>query len=275
MLAPMDRIADSADDVDATRTVDVLRCADGASAPQADRVAVETPVALVFNGISHAVMMATPRDLDDFALGFALTEGLVDAPSDVYGVDAIGDDRAIELKVEIAARMFVRLKARRRSMAGPTGCGLCGIDDLDALDLRPGRVARPGWIERFDTAALARATAGLAAQQPINATTGAVHAAGFARPDGSVVLAREDVGRHNALDKLLGALARAGIAADEGFVVMSSRASVELVRKCARRGVPLLATISAPTSLAVDVARDSGIQLHGFCRGERSVRYAT
>ncbi|CAN5229481.1 formate dehydrogenase accessory sulfurtransferase FdhD [soil metagenome] len=251
----------------------VLRLDRDARAEADDSLAIETPVALVFNGISHAVMMATPADLEDFARGFTLTEGLVDDVGDIYGIETVGGDRGIELQIEIASRMFVRLKERRRSMAGPTGCGLCGIDDLDALDLRPPRVVPPAWLADFDAAAIARAMRELAGRQPLNALTGGVHAAGWADPQGALIEVREDVGRHNALDKLLGALAVRKLTPDDGFVVMSSRASVELVRKCARLGVPLLATISAATSLAVEVATDTGVRLHGFSRGDRSVQY--
>ncbi|CAN5286828.1 formate dehydrogenase accessory sulfurtransferase FdhD [soil metagenome] len=252
----------------------VIRFEHGEATAADDTLAIETPVALVFNGISHAVMMATPADLEDFARGFTLTEGLVDEPGDIYGIEVLGGERGIELQVEIASRMFVRLKERRRSMAGPSGCGLCGIDDLDALDLRPKQVTAPGWLAGFDETAIARAMRELGEQQPLNALTGGIHAAGFADPQGRVLAVREDVGRHNALDKLLGALAVLKLAPGNGFVVMSSRASVELVRKCASQGVPLLATISAATSLAVEVAGDTGVRLHGFCRGDRSVRYA-
>jgi FdhD protein len=254
----------------------VLRHDPAATIAADDLLAVETPVALVFNGVSHAVMMATPADLDDFARGFALTEGIVDAPGDIYGIDVVGGAAGIEIQVEIASRNFVRLKERRRSMAGPTGCGLCGVDDLDALDLRPRRVDRPVWLGSFDESRIGAAMARLAQLQPLNALTGAIHAAGWADVEGKLLAVREDVGRHNALDKLLGWRAVEGSGSTHaGFVVMSSRASVELVRKCARLDVAMLATISAPTSLAVEVATDTGVRLYGFCRGDRWVRYVS
>jgi FdhD protein len=168
----------------------------------------------------------------------------------------------------------MRLKERRRVLAGNTGCGLCGIDSLTQLDLQPRRRPRPPWVESLAPAVVLRAIAQLSAHQPLNAKTGAHHAAGWATPDGELVAAREDVGRHNALDKLLGWRIRERLPLHEGFVVMSSRASYELVRKCARLGVPVLATISAPTTLAVDIAREAGLQLYGFSRGEHTVRYA-
>jgi len=257
--------------------------ADGSLTARADAVAAETPVALVFNGVSHAVMMATPSDLEDFALGFALSEGLIDSPADCYGIElrcdgvAGGGDLeapAVEVHLEIASRCFARLKERRRSLAGRTGCGVCGIDSLQALDLLPEAVPQPAWLQGLDARTVLAAFDGLAALQPLNRAVGSLHAAGWALPDGLLTDVLEDVGRHNALDKLLGRLAAAGRLGEPGFVVMSSRASYELARKCARLGVPALATISAPTSLAVRIAAQAGMRLWGLCRGPRAVLYA-
>ncbi|QHJ00585.1 formate dehydrogenase accessory sulfurtransferase FdhD [Xylophilus rhododendri] len=249
-----------------------------------DWLAAEVPVALVFNGISHAVMMATPQDLEDFALGFSLSEGILDAPADCRGIEmrqvalpaGSADDPeapAIELHLDIANRAFMRLKERRRSLTGRTGCGVCGIDSLGALDLlpAPSSTALPAGI---DVKTVLAAFDGLNALQQLNALAGSLHAAGWARPDGSLAEVLEDVGRHNALDKLLGRLARTGRLAEPGFVVMSSRGSYELVRKCTRLGVPALATISAPTTLAVRIAREGGLALWGLCRRDKAVRYA-
>ncbi|WP_405045367.1 MULTISPECIES: formate dehydrogenase accessory sulfurtransferase FdhD [Comamonadaceae] len=248
---------------------------------QDDAVASEVPVALVFNGLSHAVMMATPSDLQAFALGFALSEGLIDSPADCRGIDVFsrngpqagGGGVACEVHLEIATRCFARLKERRRALAGRTGCGLCGIDSLQALDLVPERVRARSWAAALPAGVVLRAVATMPALQVLNAAAGALHAAAWATPEGELTDLLEDVGRHNALDKLIGRLALQGRSGEDGFVVMSSRASYELVRKCARLDIPLLATVSAPTSLAVDLAAQAGIALWGLCRPPRAVRY--
>jgi len=240
-----------------------------------DWIAAEVPVALVFNGLSHAVMMATPQDLAAFALGFALSEGIIDGPADCYGIEVQGGSgEAIEVQLDIASRHFARLKDRRRSLAGRTGCGVCGIDSLQALDLQPQPLVPPAWAQQITLATLARAFSELPAHQPLNRQAGAIHAAAWARLDGGIAVAMEDVGRHNALDKLLGHMAQQQLLGTPGFVAMTSRASYELVRKCARLGLPVLATISAPTTLAIQIARQARLQLYGLCRGSRAVRYA-
>ena len=230
-------------------------------------------MALVFNGISHAVMMATPADLEAFALGFALSEGLLASRDECRGIEIVDNEHGIEIQLEVGSGAAARLQEQRRSLVGRTGCGLCGIDSLTRLDLAPERLQAPGWVAKLTPETVLRAFAQLPARQPLNALTGAHHAAAWATRDGDITTVMEDVGRHNALDKLLGQRAQARLANGEGFIVMSSRASYELVRKCARMGVPLLATISAPTSLAVDIARQAGMQLYGFCRGKQAVRY--
>lgn len=238
-----------------------------------DTVVVETPVALVLNGISHAVMMATPADLDDFALGFLLSEGLLADAAECYGIDTVPGERGIEVHVEIASSAAVRLKARRRTLEGRTGCGLCGIESLASLDLTPERLQPPPWLQTLSARTVLRAIAELPNRQPLNAATGACHAAAWVAADGGIADVAEDVGRHNALDKLLGRRARQGLANAGGFVIISSRASHELVRKCARLGVPALATISGPTSLAIEVAHAAGMRLFGFCRGDQAVEF--
>ena len=253
------------------RTGDVWR---NGGLADSDQVAVETPVALVFNGISHAVMMATPADLEAFALGFALSEGLLRSRAECYGIDVVEGDAGIEVHIDVAAAAEARLKDQRRSLAGRTGCGLCGIDSLVRLDLAPEALVPAPWVASLSADTVQHALAAMSGRQPINAATGACHAAGWADHRGHILDVAEDVGRHNALDKLLGRRATAGLANGEGFVVMSSRASYELVRKCARLGVPALATISAPTSLAIDIARQAGLMLYGFVRPGQAVRYA-
>ncbi|CAN5180716.1 formate dehydrogenase accessory sulfurtransferase FdhD [soil metagenome] len=236
-----------------------------------DHIAVETPVALVFNGISHAVMMATPTKLEAFALGFAVSEGLLASPAECFGIELKVSADGVEAHLRVAAGAEARLKAARRQLVGRTGCGLCGIDSLRALDLSSPRAIAAA--AQPTTAAILQAFAQLPGRQPLNARTGAHHAAGWATVDGELLDVMEDVGRHNALDKLLGQRLLNKERFDGGFVVMSSRASYELVLKCARLGVPTLATISAPTSLAVEIARQAGMGLFGFCRGPAAVSY--
>lgn len=251
---------------------------EGAAVPGTRVVAAEVPVALVFNGISHAVMMATPQDLAAFAVGFALSEGIVEQPADCRDLEVFTHgtgtaDANCEVHMEIAPRQFARLKEHRRALAGRTGCGVCGIDSLQALDLHPAPIAVPPWRAGLDMAVIARAFEALGPLQVLNAQAGALHAAGWSTPDGQLTDVLEDVGRHNALDKLLGRLALAGRLGEPGFVVMTSRTSYELVRKCARLGVPALATISAPTGLALQLAQEAGMHLWGLCRPPAAVRY--
>jgi FdhD protein len=234
-----------------------------------DRVIEEVPVALVFNGISHAVMMVTPRDLQPFAMGFALTEGLVSQASDVFDIEVREHARSFEIDITIATQEFVQLKQQRRSMAGRSGCGVCGIESLELLDLQP---------ERIEAAPLAGPATGHRTRrvgtgqyQQLQRATGGVHAAAWCSADGAVLRVCEDVGRHNALDKLIGHLALDGVDMQNGFVFMSSRASYELVRKAARMNIPMLATISAPSTLAIDIAAEAGIKLVSFCRQDGCV----
>lgn len=239
-----------------------------------DRVAEELPVALVINGISHAVMMVTPRELQPFAMGFALTEGLVAKASDVFDIELHEHARSFEVEVTIAQEDFVQLKQQRRSMAGRSGCGVCGIESLELLDLKPGRItAQPLHDAVSLPPAIARAAAELGAHQQLMKATGGVHAAAWCDADGAVLKVCEDVGRHNALDKLIGHLAIGSVDMQRGFVFMSSRASYELVRKAARMNIPMLATISAPSTLAIDIASEAGIKLVSFCRQDGCVEY--
>lgn len=236
-----------------------------------DCVAVETPVALVYNGISHAVMLATPSDLDDFARGFSLTEGIVGRASDIRAIEVTPEGEGLRVDIEIASSCFAALKARRRSLAGRTGCGLCGAESLEQA-VRP-LAQLPEALPRVPAAAITRALHDLRARQPLHEVTGATHAAAFASLDGALRLVREDVGRHNALDKLAGALAHAGISGGDGFVVVTSRASYEMVAKTAALGAPLLAAVSGVTTLAIDWAERAGLCLVGFARGERHTPY--
>jgi FdhD protein len=234
-------------------------------------VAEEVAVALVYNGISHAVMMATPCDLEDFARGFSLTERIVDKPSEIYDIEVEPVEGGIEVRLDIAAQHMARLRERRRSLAGRTGCGLCGVDSIEAA-MRPVTVV--GATPPVARAAIERAMAALPLEQRINRVNGATHAAGWARPDGALLAVREDVGRHNALDKLGGALAKSGALQPGGFVVVTSRCSYEMVHKAAALGAAAIAAVSAPTSLAIETAEQAGIALAAFVRDDRLTVYA-
>ncbi|MGU7779609.1 formate dehydrogenase accessory sulfurtransferase FdhD [Burkholderia sp. PU8-34] len=252
---------------------DVMRHRAGEFERVVDRVVDECPVALVFNGISHAVMMATPIDLDVFGLGFALSEGIVERASDVYDIESEYTAEGAVVHLTVSQRAFMALKMRRRALAGRTGCGVCGIESIAQLDLHPARIRHAGAAAGIGADAVARAAHALPAHQALMRDTGGIHAAAWCSRDGAVVEAFEDVGRHNALDKLIGRLARGATDPRTGFVFLSSRASYELVRKAARIDIPMIATISAPTALAIDVAREAGIRLLGFCRGNGFVDY--
>ncbi len=236
-----------------------------------DWVAEEVPVSLEYNGIAHAVMLATPTDLEDFALGFSLTEGVAASPADILGVEVDTLPQGIAVRIELAGRRFDLLKRHRRALAGRTGCGLCGAESLDQVmrDLPAVTAATT-----FRPAILAEALACLRAGQHLLGKTGATHAAGWMDAHGRVGPVREDVGRHNALDKLVGALARRGTDAAAGAALVTSRASFEMVQKAAAAGIGMLVAVSAPTLLAVRTAERLGVTLAGFARQDRSVIYA-
>ena len=235
-----------------------------------DTVAEEVPVALEYNGISHAVMLATPLNLEDFALGFSLTEGIVAHPGEFYGMEQERSPQGITLQLEIASSAFARLKDRRRTLAGRTGCGLCGAENLAQIARElPALGDGPHW----NASAIANAMAQLASGQRLHRATGAVHAAAWCDVRGEVHCLREDVGRHNALDKLVGALAARRASAAQGFIAITSRASFEMVQKTVVAGVTLLAAASAPTALAIDAARGARLALAGFARGANLTLY--
>ena len=224
----------------------------------------EIPVAMVYDGTTQAVMMATPADVADFAIGFSLTEGIIAAPSEIEAFEEVVQPQGIEARMWLRADRRTRLAARRRFMAGPVGCGLCGIDSLEQA-LRP-LPAVAGAKLRLTRADVLGATEALRALQPLHDQTRATHAAGFLRPGAGIVLVREDVGRHNALDKLIGALVRQGIDPAGGALVMTSRLSTELVQKSAMAGCPCLIAVSAPTAQALRLAETAGITLVAFAR---------
>jgi FdhD protein len=221
-------------------------------------LAEEVPVNLSYNGRPHVVMMATPEDLEDFAVGFSLSEGVLASAGLVRAVKAAPVEGGIMVEVTTAARADVARERQARSLEGRSGCGLCGMQRLDQV-VRNVRPVRAGFKISAET--IARALAALPERQAMNRVNHSVHAAAWAAPDGAILLVREDVGRHNALDKLIGAMARSNVASTDGFCVMTSRCSFELVQKCAAVGIPCLATVSAPTSLALDLARRAGMVL--------------
>ena len=254
-----------------TLTQPALRWSEGATTPSEETVAEEVPVALVYNGAPHAVMMASPADLEDFAVGFSLTEELVPTPADVLGIEVQRYSLGIEVQLQVTAAVAEAIAGKSRSLTGRTGCGICGSSTLEGT-IKTLHPVPPGG--RFAPEVLHRALAALAARQDLNQLAGTVHAAGLARPDGTLDLVREDVGRHNALDKLIGALARRGsMPVGDGFLVVTSRASFEMVQKATVAGAPLLAAISGPTGLAVRVAEQAGVTLVGFTRGGRHTVY--
>lgn len=256
----------------------VRRHRGGAVETVIDHVGQEWPVALVFNGISHAVMMCTPRDLEAFAVGFAISEGIVERGSDIQDIEVElhdGEMPHAEVQLQVVQQAFAGLKEKRRALAGRTGCGVCGIESIDLLDLKPERVPDTGFLQRLAPDAIARAARELPAHQALTRLTGGLHAAAWCDAEGAIRLAFEDVGRHNALDKLIGQLVLDRADTKDGFVFLSSRASYELVRKAARVDVPMLATISAPSSLAIAIARQAGVRLVSFCREAGYVDYDT
>jgi FdhD protein len=223
----------------------------------------ETALALTYNGGTYAVMMGTPQDLEDFAIGFSLSEGIVQSPDDIESLDIVPLDDGIELRMWLRQSKADRLSERRRHMTGPTGCGLCGIDSI-AEALRPAAIVGLG--RRFSALQIMAAMQSMPAQQTINRETRAVHAAAFWTPGRSMIALREDVGRHNALDKLAGALAQQKVAASDGMVLLTSRVSVEMVQKTAAIGAPLMIAVSTPTALAVRMADAAGITLCAIAR---------
>jgi FdhD protein len=225
----------------------------------------ETAIALTYNGGTYAVMMGTPRDLRDFAIGFSLSEGIVQSPDDVHSLDIVDLDDGIELRMWLAPDKAEFVNQRRRHIAGPTGCGICGIDSI-AEAVRPAAVVATG--RHFTPREIMTAMAGLSPLQTINIETRAVHAAAFWTPARGIIALREDVGRHNALDKLAGAIAREQVPAGDGMVLLTSRVSVEMVQKTAAMGAPLLVAVSAPTALAVRMAEAAGITLAGVARAD-------
>jgi FdhD protein len=276
--------------------VQVTRWRNGAVADATDNVAEEVPIAMVYNGVSHAVMLATPQDLEDFALGFSLSEGILHNKSELYDIEVVAQTNGIELRLDVATEAFVKLKERRRNLTGRTGCGLCGAESLhdalrlnsleksareenDALRANIHAASRASSQFSIKSTSIQVAFQTVQTQQILQQSTGATHACAWVNADGKVQLLREDVGRHNAMDKLIGALAKQkntakNATAENGFVLTSSRASVEMVQKVALAGYHILAAISAPTGLAIRVAQQFDVTLVGFLRDNSFVVYS-
>jgi FdhD protein len=225
----------------------------------------ETAVALTYNGGTYAVMMTTPQDLEDFAVGFSLSEGVISSSADIDSLDIVPLDGGVELRMWLGEAKADRLRERRRHIAGPTGCGLCGIESI-AEAMRPAAISGHG--RQFSPEQIMAAMGSLPSRQKLNIETRAVHAAALWNVTSGIVALREDVGRHNALDKLSGALARASIVASEAIILLTSRVSVEMVQKSAAIGAPVMVSVSAPTALAVRMADAAGITLAAIARAD-------
>ncbi len=250
------------------KTYDVLKS--HVNQIEKDNIAEEVPIAFVYNGISHAVMLASPSDLEDFALGFSISEGIVENKSDVYGIEIIRQANGIELQIDIASACFQSLKDKRRNLLGRTGCGLCGAENLDQALRLPKKK-----IDHFLTiseSAIIKALQSIQTSQTLQKKTGATHACAWVSEKGEIQILCEDVGRHNALDKLIGAIKRKEIS-DQGFVITTSRASYEMVQKTVMLGASMLIAISAPTGLAIRSALKYGLCLVGFARAPQYVIY--
>ncbi|MEH6649691.1 MAG: formate dehydrogenase accessory sulfurtransferase FdhD [Motiliproteus sp.] len=254
-----------------TDSVSVNRWTPQASTAADDLLAEEVAVALCYNGTCHLVMMASPSDLADFALGFSLSEGILQSPDELYDLSINPCAEGIEVNLTISTRRAQVLKQQKRNLTGRTGCGLCGADSLKHA-IRP--VSRITPQAPISDAAIQRAVAQLDANQPLQQQTGAVHGAAWCNAEGEIVQLKEDVGRHNAMDKLIGSLVHSNSDFSQGFLLISSRASYEIVHKAAAIGIGNLVAVSAPTALAIRLAKQANINVTGFARNNRHVRYS-
>lgn len=235
-----------------------------------DNIAEEVAIALVYNGISHAVMMASPANLHEFSLGFSLSEGIINNPSEIYDIELVTSEKGIEVCIEISSERMMYLKSRRRNLTGRTGCGLCGSESLEQA-IRPIKNVTPQVLP--PSIAIQHALSQLGEHQKLQSLTGAVHGAAWCDITGHIILLREDVGRHNALDKLIGALALHKIDTSSGFALISSRASYEMIQKVTSVNIATLIAVSAPTALAITLATQASLNLIGFARPGRHTLY--
>ena len=262
-----DELTNSADSL---KQVSVLRVRDGEQTIATDLIAVEVPVALEYNGISHVVMLASPADLENFALGFSLSEGIIQQASELYACEVEATAAGWLVHLEIAAERFMLLKERRRNLAGRTGCGLCGTESLEQVTRCKTVVSHR---HHFTEAAILNGMHAMQNLQPMQKQSGATHAAAWMTAQGLIEFVREDVGRHNALDKLIGVMAEQKQDFTAGVLLITSRASYEMVQKAAIMNVGVIAAISAPTSFAVELAEQTGVTLMGFMRDHSYVIY--
>ena len=239
---------------------------------ESDELAIEMPIALQYNGISHAVLLATPSFLDDLALGFSYTEGIIRRAADIYDIHIERNAQGYVVNIEMASACLHQLKQRRRQLAGRTGCGLCGLESLSEVRRELPTLSAPP--QPYTSQAIFNALDQLRDQQPLHQITGATHAAGWADLQGNIQVVREDVGRHNALDKLIGHLLSHNVDPSSGLIVVSSRASFEMVQKAAAFGTPVLLAVSAPTSYAIEVANELGLLLVAFGRSKQFTAYS-
>jgi FdhD protein len=237
---------------------------------QHDNIAEEVAIALVYNGISHAVMMASPANLQEFSLGFSLSEGIINNVSQMYDIELVPSEKGIEVRIEISSQRMMSLKSQRRNLTGRTGCGLCGSESLEQA-IRPIKGVTPTALP--SSSAIQHALSQLSEHQKLQSLTGAVHGAAWCDGAGEIKLLREDVGRHNALDKLIGALALHKTNADDGFALISSRASYEMIQKVTSVNIATLVAVSAPTALAITLANQAKLNLIGFARPGRHTLY--
>jgi FdhD protein len=251
--------------------ISVRRWRDGKTEHVGDVVAEEAPVALTYHGVPHVVMLATPADLEDLGVGFTLSEAIVEKPEEIRSVELLTSDDALEVRIGITSERFSEVLKRQRNLTGRTGCGVCGAETIEQAIRHPPPV---GTGSKVSIAELHTVLAQLRERQPLNLVTGSVHAAAWVRPGKGIELVREDVGRHNALDKVIGALVRAKIDPAEGYLVVTSRASYEMVQKAATVGVAFLTAVSAPTALAIRLAEECGLTLVAFAREHQHVVYA-
>ena len=258
------------------RAVPAVKVEQDTACAAVEQIAEESPIALVYNGVPHVVVMASPADLEDLALGFSLSEGVIESAAELGGIEIVPEQTGYSVYLSVPPERVAVIERRRRNMTARTGCGVCGAETIEQAMRDVPRVAAPKVAARQQVTrqAIADAMKQLPSLQTLNAATGATHAAAWANCNGELQLVREDVGRHNALDKLIGAMAAGGMDTAQGFAVITSRASYEMVQKAAMAGIGLLAAVSAPTALAVRIAREAGVTLAGFVRGERCMVYA-